>query len=224
MPSIRRARRSATSARSLPEGVIGPFFNDEFGDTYISLYALTGPGFSYPELKDFAKAARDMLLRIPGVAKVDLLGLQEERIFIEVSSVALAQRGLSALDIAASARRPERHGSRGPDRDGRALGAHRRCMAGSNRSRTSASCGCASGKQTFQAGRYRRSQARASKIRPVAKTRYQGRDAVLLGHDHGSRRQRDGGRRRRRARSQAASSRICRSAPSSAASPTRRRS
>src|SRR5262245_32856475 len=98
-----QARKKIGDMRqSLPEGVIGPFFNDEFGDTYISLYALTGRGFSYPELKDFAKGARDILLRIPGVAKVDLLGLQEERIFIEVSSQALAQRGLSQLDIAAA--------------------------------------------------------------------------------------------------------------------------
>jgi multidrug efflux pump subunit AcrB len=88
--------------QTLPEGVVGPFFNDEFGDTYISLYAITGRGFSYPELKNFAKAARDILLRIPGVAKVDLLGTQDERIFIEVSSVTLAERGLTALDIQAA--------------------------------------------------------------------------------------------------------------------------
>src|SRR5688572_13619265 len=87
---------------TLPEGVLGPFFNDEFGDTYISLYAVTGQGYSYPELKTFAKNARDILLRIPGVAKVDLLGLQEERIFIEISSSSLAERGLSALDIQAA--------------------------------------------------------------------------------------------------------------------------
>src|SRR5499433_131830 len=85
--------------RTFPEGVIGPYFNDEFGDTYISLYAIAGRDFAYPELKAFAKRARDILLRIPGVAKVDLLGTQEERIFIEVSSAALAERGLSALDI-----------------------------------------------------------------------------------------------------------------------------
>ena len=87
---------------TLPEGVLGPFFNDEFGDTYMSLYALTGQGYSYPELKTFAKNARDILLRVPGVAKVDLLGTQEERIFIEISSVALAERGLTALDIQAA--------------------------------------------------------------------------------------------------------------------------
>ncbi len=87
---------------TLPEGVLGPFFNDEFGDTYMSLYAVTGPGYGYPELKTFAKGARDILLRIPGVAKVDLLGTQEERVFIEMSSAALAERGLTALDIQAA--------------------------------------------------------------------------------------------------------------------------
>jgi multidrug efflux pump subunit AcrB len=50
--------------QTLPEGVIGPFCNDEFGDTYISLHAVTGAGFSYPELKTFAKRARDILLRV----------------------------------------------------------------------------------------------------------------------------------------------------------------
>jgi multidrug efflux pump subunit AcrB len=84
---------------SLPEGVLGPFFNDEFGDTYITLHAITGDGFSYPELKSFAKKARDILLRAPGVEKVDLLGAQDEKIFIDVSSKVLAERGLSALDI-----------------------------------------------------------------------------------------------------------------------------
>jgi multidrug efflux pump len=98
-----QARKKIGDIRQmLPDGVIGPFFNDEFGDTYISLYAITGQDFGYPELKTFAKTARDILLRVPGVAKVDLLGTQDERIFIEVSSAALAERGLSALDIQAA--------------------------------------------------------------------------------------------------------------------------
>src|SRR6516162_4670388 len=95
-----QARKKIGDIRqTLPEGVIGPFFNDEFGDTYISLYAVSGEGYGYPELKAFAKNARDILLRIPGVAKVDLLGPQEERVYIEVSSAALAERGLAATDI-----------------------------------------------------------------------------------------------------------------------------
>src|SRR5262249_13599215 len=98
-----QARKKIGDIRqTLPEGVIGPFFNDEVGDTYISLYAVSGAGYGYPELKDIAKRARDILLRVPGVAKVDLMGLQDERIFIEVSSAALAERGLSVLDIQAA--------------------------------------------------------------------------------------------------------------------------
>ncbi len=87
---------------TLPEGVIGPFFNDEFGDTYIALYAITGQGFTYPELKDFAKNARDLLLRIEGVEKVDLLGTQDEKVYIEIPSRVLAQRNITAQDIQAA--------------------------------------------------------------------------------------------------------------------------
>jgi multidrug efflux pump subunit AcrB len=86
-------------ANTFPEGVMGPFFNDEFGDTYIGLHAMTGDGFTYPELKRFAKNARDVLLRVPGVSKVDLLGTQDEKIFIDISTKVLAERGLTAMDI-----------------------------------------------------------------------------------------------------------------------------
>jgi multidrug efflux pump len=89
-------------ANTFPEGVMGPYFNDEFGDTYISLYAITGDGFSYPELKRYAKNARDILLRVPGVSKVDLLGTQDEKIFIDISTKVLAERGLAATDIQAA--------------------------------------------------------------------------------------------------------------------------
>jgi multidrug efflux pump len=84
---------------TLPEGVQGPFFNDEFGDTYITLHALTGGGFGYPELKSQAKRIRDVLLRVPGVEKVDLLGTQDEKLYIEISSRLLAERNLSAQDV-----------------------------------------------------------------------------------------------------------------------------
>jgi multidrug efflux pump subunit AcrB len=89
-------------AQTFPEGVRGPFFNDEFGDTYITLHALTGDGFSYPELKTQAKRIRDVMLRVPGVEKVDLIGAQDEKLYIEVSSQALAERNLSAQDIQAA--------------------------------------------------------------------------------------------------------------------------
>ena len=85
---------------TLPAGVLGPYFNDEFGDTYIALYAFTGPGFSAPELKDFAKRARDVALRVPGVEKAPILGDQAEKIFIDISSKTLAERGITVRSIA----------------------------------------------------------------------------------------------------------------------------
>ena len=83
----------------LPEGLLGPYFNDEFGDTYITLYALTGDGYSYPELKQHAIQARDVLLSTEGVEKAVILGDQPQKIFIEVSSKALAERGLTFADL-----------------------------------------------------------------------------------------------------------------------------
>ncbi len=85
---------------NFPAGVLGPYFNDEFGDTYVSLYALTGPGYSYPELKDFAKRARDVALRVDSVEKAQILGDQDEKIYVDISSKTLAERGITALSIA----------------------------------------------------------------------------------------------------------------------------
>lgn len=79
----------------LPSGLLGPYFNDEFGDTFITLHSISGTGYSYPELKKFAIQARDMLLTVPGVEKAVIIGDQPERIYIDVSSKALAERGLT---------------------------------------------------------------------------------------------------------------------------------
>ncbi|MGC4060550.1 MAG: efflux RND transporter permease subunit [Aquabacterium sp.] len=79
---------------TLPQGVVGPFFNDEFGDVYGSIYALSADGFSDEELRQFAERARSELLRVPSVAKVDLFGVQPEKIFIEIPHSKLAQIGL----------------------------------------------------------------------------------------------------------------------------------
>ena len=106
--------------------MLGPFFNDEFGDTYIALYAIKGNGFTYPELQDFAKAARDILLRVPGVGKVDLLGVQDEKIYIEVSSRVLAERGISAPDIQAALAGQNALDPAGHGRDRRSLRPPRR--------------------------------------------------------------------------------------------------
>jgi len=84
---------------TLPSGIQGPFFNDEFGDVYTNIYALTGDGFGYKELKDFGDRARVELLRVPGVAKVDFIGEQDEKIFIEMSNAKLATLGVDAMPM-----------------------------------------------------------------------------------------------------------------------------
>ena len=85
--------------QDLPSGLLGPYFNDEFGDTYITLTAISGEGYSYPELKQFAIQARDMRIATPGVEKAVILGDQPQKIFIDVSSKALAERGLTVVSI-----------------------------------------------------------------------------------------------------------------------------
>jgi multidrug efflux pump len=84
---------------TFPSGIEGPFFNDEFGDTYTNIYALTGEGFAYRDLKDFADKVRAELLRVPGVAKVDYFGEQDEKVFIELSNSKLATLGIDPSQI-----------------------------------------------------------------------------------------------------------------------------
>jgi multidrug efflux pump len=84
---------------TLPSGIQGPFFNDEFGDVYTNIYALTGDGFDYAKLKDFADRIRAELLRVPNVAKVDFIGEQEEKIHVEISNAKLALLGIDVQTI-----------------------------------------------------------------------------------------------------------------------------
>ena len=79
---------------TLPPGVIGPGFNDEFGDTYGSIFAISGDGFSYAEMKDYADFVRQQLLSVPSVAKVELFGVQDEKVNIEISQKKFAQLGI----------------------------------------------------------------------------------------------------------------------------------
>jgi len=79
---------------TLPQGVVGPFFNDEFGDVFGVIYALSGDGFSAAEVKVHADRVRQTLLRVPDVAKVQLFGVQDEKVFIDVSQKKIAQMGL----------------------------------------------------------------------------------------------------------------------------------
>ena len=86
---------------TLPQGVLGPFFNDEFGDVYGVIYALRGEGFSPAELHDLADAVRQRLLRVPDVAKVQLFGVQEEKLYVEIPQKRLAQLGLDMQQVVA---------------------------------------------------------------------------------------------------------------------------
>ncbi|MFL6405440.1 MAG: efflux RND transporter permease subunit, partial [Nitrososphaeraceae archaeon] len=79
---------------TLPPGIQGPFFNDDFGDVYGVIYALESDGFNYAELKTFADDVRQQLLRVQDVAKVELFGVQEEKVYVEISQKRLAQLGL----------------------------------------------------------------------------------------------------------------------------------
>ncbi len=86
---------------TLPAGVVGPFFNDEFGDVYGSIYALSADGFSYQELKDQADFVRQRLLKVQHVNKVQIFGAQDEKVFIEVPQKRLAQLGLDFNQVIA---------------------------------------------------------------------------------------------------------------------------
>ncbi len=86
---------------SLPQGVIGPGFNDDFGDTFGLIFGFTGDGFTHRELRDAVEAARSRLLRVPDVSKVIVLGAQDERVFIEFVPDRLASLGLSMAQVIA---------------------------------------------------------------------------------------------------------------------------
>jgi multidrug efflux pump len=80
---------------NLPSGVLGPFFDDEFGDVDSVLYVLTGPDFTMRQLKDAAESIRQALLRVPSVTKVRFYGEQTECIFVEISNAKLATLGIA---------------------------------------------------------------------------------------------------------------------------------
>jgi len=88
-------RKVEAAVPDLPEGIVGPTVDDEFGDVFGTLIALTGDGFSYAELKEVADRSRDELLLIEEVAKVEIAGIQRERVFVEFSGARLAELGLS---------------------------------------------------------------------------------------------------------------------------------
>ena len=85
--------------QTLPAGIQGPFFNDEFGDVFGNIYALSGDGLDYPQLKDFAERIRDQLLRLPNVGKVEIFGIQDEQIQVDLANAKLATLGIDLASI-----------------------------------------------------------------------------------------------------------------------------
>lgn len=92
-------KKIADIRHTLPREIRGPFFNDEFGTTFGNIYALTGQGYDYAVLKDYAERVQLQLQRVADVGKVELVGLQEEKIWIEVSNTRLANLGVSLQAI-----------------------------------------------------------------------------------------------------------------------------
>jgi multidrug efflux pump subunit AcrB len=98
-------RKRVTDMRhTLPAGVVGPGFNDDFGDTFGIIYGLTADGFTQRDLRDHAEAIRRRLLALADVSKVEILGAQDERVFIEFSTETLAGLGLDRAAIVAALR------------------------------------------------------------------------------------------------------------------------
>jgi multidrug efflux pump subunit AcrB len=94
-------KRVGDMTGSLPAGVRGPFFNDDFGDVYGVIYALESDGFSPAEVKTFADDVRQQLLRVPDVNKVELFGAQDEKVYIEISQKRLSRLGLDMNQVLA---------------------------------------------------------------------------------------------------------------------------
>src|SRR6185295_9985504 len=100
-----QARKKFTDLKlELPDGVIGPLFNDEYGDVTGLLYALKGDGISHAELSDTAEDIKRRLLKVPMVKKVDIYGKQAKKVYVEFSNERLAALGITPLLIAESLR------------------------------------------------------------------------------------------------------------------------
>ncbi|TAF98975.1 MAG: efflux RND transporter permease subunit [Betaproteobacteria bacterium] len=97
-----QARKKVGDIRhTLPPEALGPFFNDEFGDVFGSIYAFTGDGFNLSELRDRVESVRQELLRLPDVSKIELVGVQDDKIFIEIANNKIAALGIDGSAIAA---------------------------------------------------------------------------------------------------------------------------
>jgi len=95
-------KRVGDIAYTLPAGIQGPYFNDEFGDVYTNIYALEGDGFSPAQLHDWGEWLRAQLLRVAQVNKVDFFADQEQRIYVEITNAELAKLALTPQAISAA--------------------------------------------------------------------------------------------------------------------------
>ena len=97
---LRNLVNDLKSQGELPDGVYGPYFNDRFDDVFGSVYAVTGDGYSYEELRKYAEDARRLLMASdPSIQKIELLGVQKEKIYVEVARDKLASLGLPPTAI-----------------------------------------------------------------------------------------------------------------------------
>ena len=85
--------------REFPQGVVGPFFNDDFGDVFGNVYAFTADGLTQRQLRDYVEDVRAKVLTVPNVGKVNLIGAQDEVIFLEFSTREMAALGISQQDV-----------------------------------------------------------------------------------------------------------------------------
>jgi multidrug efflux pump subunit AcrB len=98
-----QVRKKVTDIRNtLPQGIVGPGFNDEFGDTYGIVYGFTADGFTHRELRDYVDGVRMQLLQLPDIGKVDVLGAQDERVYVEFSTQQLAGLGIDRTALIAA--------------------------------------------------------------------------------------------------------------------------
>lgn len=88
--------------QTLPTGVMGPVFNDDFGSTFGIIYGFTADGFTFRELRDYVEAARSRLLQVPDVSEIEILGAQDEQIYIEFSTAKIAGLRLDLPSIVAA--------------------------------------------------------------------------------------------------------------------------
>ena len=88
--------------KDLPDGVYGPYYNDRFDDVYGSVYAVTGDGYNYEEMRQYAEKTRRILLNVPSVQKVELIGEQPEKVYVEIRKDKLSELGISPQAVASA--------------------------------------------------------------------------------------------------------------------------